>query len=119
MRSPRCESFAHVQAVQGKKGKQHVNPPAKLTNTPTAGRRLQATDAPAPAPEQGPAARRDMPPLPPMMPQGPQPGAMPAQGVRALPLSLCKHSVAKAQGAEREGQLQRVCAPAALRMAVA
>ena len=106
MRLLRCEPFAHVQAVQGKKGKQHVNPPAKLTNTPTAGRRLQATDAPAPAPEQGPAARRDMPPLPPMMPQGPQPGAMPAQGVRPPPLSLRKHSVVRILGAENGGLLQ-------------
>ena len=81
--------------------KEHVNKPAKLVKTPaaaaeaagmnptaaavTTGRKLMAT-APAPAPEQGPAARRDMPPLPPMMPgmtagaMAPQPGAMPAQG---------------------------------------
>ena len=46
---------------------------------------MQAS-APGPAPEQGPAARRDMPPLPPVMPgmsagaQPPQPGS---QGVRS------------------------------------
>ena len=81
--------------------KEHVNKPAKLVKTPaaatnaagvnaaaaavTTGRKLMAT-APGPAPEEGPAARRDMPPLPPMMPgmtagaMAPQPGAMPAQG---------------------------------------
>lgn len=88
----------HILQAKNPKGANHVNPPAKIqtastaTTVPvaaniktTAGRKLQAT-APAPAPEQGPAARRDMPPLPPVGPgmtagaQAPQPGA--PQGVR-------------------------------------
>lgn len=70
---------------------EHVNRPAhKAKTATTTGRKLQAT-APAPAPEQGPGARRtDMPPLPPIGPgmpmqaQAPQPGAMPAEGVCSM-----------------------------------